>query len=99
MSVNTGDRVIVLAFCNFSYCPLSVYQVPFNSLLRFQRYAPDELLLQKNKKGNYSINTVDRVTVLSLCTFADSPLSTYQVLFNSLVYCQRYVPDNVLLQK
>ena len=25
--VNTGDRVMVLAFCNFLHSPLSVYQV------------------------------------------------------------------------
>ena len=31
-SVNTGDRVMVLAFCNFPYGPLSVYQVSLNYL-------------------------------------------------------------------
>ena len=31
-SVNTGDRVMVLAFCNFSHGPLSVYQVSSNYL-------------------------------------------------------------------
>ena len=29
-SVNTGDRVMVLAFCDFSHGPQSVYQVSFN---------------------------------------------------------------------
>ena len=28
-SVNTRDRAMVLAFCNFLYGPLSVYQVSF----------------------------------------------------------------------
>ena len=27
--VNTGDRVMALAFCNFLYSPLSLYQVSF----------------------------------------------------------------------
>ena len=31
-SVNTGDRVMVLAFCNSPHGPLSVYQVSFNYL-------------------------------------------------------------------
>ena len=30
--VNTGDRVIVFAFCNFTHSPLHVYQVSFNNL-------------------------------------------------------------------
>ena len=34
-SVNTSDRVMVLAFCNFSYSPLSVYQVSLNYLQYF----------------------------------------------------------------
>ena len=29
-SVNTGDSVMVLAFCNFPDSPLSVYQVSLN---------------------------------------------------------------------
>ena len=49
-SMNTGDRVMVIAFCDSPHCPLSVYQVSFNSLLYFQRYASDKLLLQKFKK-------------------------------------------------
>ena len=31
-SVNTGDRVMVLAFCNSPHGPLSVYQVSLNYL-------------------------------------------------------------------
>ena len=42
--------------------------------------------------GRY--NTVDRVKVLTLCNFADGPLSMYQVSFNSLLYFQRYAPEN-----
>ena len=44
-SVNTGDRVTVFKLCNFPYDPLSVYQVSFNSLVYFQRYAPDKLFI------------------------------------------------------
>ena len=46
-SVNTGDRVMVLAFCDSTYGPLSVYQVSFNSLVNFQRYAPVKLFNSK----------------------------------------------------
>ena len=31
-SVNTGDRIMIFAFCNFPHGPLSVYQVSLNSL-------------------------------------------------------------------
>ena len=34
-SVKTGDRVIVLAFCNSPYGPLSVYQVSLNDFQYF----------------------------------------------------------------
>ena len=34
-SVNTVDRVMVLAFCNIPHGPLSVYQVSFNYLSNF----------------------------------------------------------------
>ena len=59
-SVNTGDRIMVLAFCYSSYNPLSVYQVSFNSLVYFQRYTPDKLIIAKIKKRNNSVNTIDR---------------------------------------
>ena len=29
-SINIGDRVMVLAFCNSTHGPLSVYQIPLN---------------------------------------------------------------------
>ena len=32
-SVNTVDRVMILAFCTSADCPLSMYQVSFNSLV------------------------------------------------------------------
>ena len=35
-SVNTGERIMVLAFCHFPYGHLSIYQVSFNSLIYFQ---------------------------------------------------------------
>ena len=53
--VNTGDRVIVLAFCDFPHGPLSVYQVSFNSLVHFQKYAPSKLFIAKIKMGSNSI--------------------------------------------
>ena len=46
-SKKTGNRGLVLALCKFPHEPLSVYQVSFNSLVYFQRYALDKFLLQK----------------------------------------------------
>ena len=77
-----------------------MYQVSFNSLLYFQRYAPEKLFIAKIKKESNSINAVDRVTILASCTSADGPLSMYQVSFNSLlVYFQRYAPDKLFIAK
>ena len=50
-SINIGDKVMILAFCTFSDSPLSMYKVSFNSLVFFQRYAPDKLFIAKIKKG------------------------------------------------
>ena len=65
------------AFCTSSACLLSMYQVSVYSLLYFQRYAPDKLLLQKNKKESNSVNTGDMVMVLAFCTLPYGPLSVY----------------------
>ena len=98
-SVNTGDRVMVLALCNSPHDPLSVYQVSLNHLVYFQRYAPDKLFIAKIKKGSNSVKTGDRVMVLALCSSAHDPLSVYQVSFNSLTYFQRYAPDKLFSAK
>ena len=98
-SVKTGDRVMVLVFCDFPYGPLSVYQVSVNSLVYFQRYSPDKLFIAKMRKGSNSVNTVDKVMILAFRTFSDGPLSMYQVSFNSLVYFQRYAPDKLFIAK
>ena len=63
----TCDRVTILALCTSSDGHLSMYQVSFNSLLYFQRYALDKLFTAKIKNGNNSINTGDRVMVLTFC--------------------------------
>ena len=81
------------------HSPLSRYQVSFNSLVDFQRDTPDKLFIAKIKKGSNSVNTVDRVMIFAFCTLSDGPLSMYQVLFNSLVYVQRYSPDKHLYCK
>ena len=44
-SVNTFDRVMILALCTFADGPLSMHQVSFNTLLYFQNYAPDKFSL------------------------------------------------------
>ena len=77
---------MILAICIFSDDPLSLCQVSFNPLVYFQRYAPEKLLITKSKKGSNSVNTVDRVTLLALCTSTNVPLSNHQVSFYSLVY-------------
>ena len=76
-----------------------MYQIPFNSLVYFQRYAPDKLFIAKIKKGSHSIITVDRVMILAFCTSSDGPLSMYQVSFHSLIYFQRYAPDKLFIGK
>ena len=44
---NTGDRVMVLAFCNSPHSPLSVYQVSFIFFNTFRDMLWTSLLLQK----------------------------------------------------
>ena len=83
--VNTGDRVIVFAFCNFTHSPLSVYQVSFNYLQYFSDMLQTSLLFKKIEKNN-SVITCDRVTVLAFYSFSDSLLSMYHVSFNSLLH-------------
>ena len=51
-SVKIVNRVMIVAFCTFSDGLLSIYQVSFNSLVYFQRYAPDSLFIAKIKKGS-----------------------------------------------
>ena len=74
-SVITCNRVTVLALCTISDDRLSMHQVSFDSLLYFQRYAPDKFNIAKIRKGNNSINTDNRVMVLAFCTSPHCPLS------------------------
>ena len=90
---------MVLAFYDLPYGPLAVYQVSFNSLVYFQRCAPDELFIANIKKESYSVNTVDKVMILAFCTFSDSPLSINQLSFNSLLCFQRLAPDKLFIAK
>ena len=83
-SVNTADRATLLALYTFDDGPLSRYQVSFNALVYFQRYAPDKLFIAKMKKENNPINTVDRVMILALGNSSHDPLSVHQVSFNYL---------------
>ena len=70
---------MVLALCTCSVDILSMYQVLCNSLLYFQRYAPDKLNIAKIRKGSNSVNTGNRVLVLAFCDFHHGLLSVYQV--------------------
>ena len=77
---------MILALCTSSDGCLSMYQVSFNSLLCFQRYAPDKLFTAKIIKGSNSVNTDDRVMVLAFCNSPHDPLLVYQVSLNYLQY-------------
>ena len=98
-SVNTGDRVMVLAFCNSPHGPLSLYQVSFTYLQYVQRHAPDKLTFAKFRKGNNSEITCNSVMVLAICTSSDGRLSMNQVSFNSLLYFQRNAPGQAFYCK
>ena len=76
-----------------------MYQVSFNSLLYFQRYAPDTLFIAKMKKESDSVNTGYRITILTFCISSDGPLSMFQISFNPLLYLQRYAPDKIFIAK
>ena len=52
---------MVLALCISADGLLSMFQVSFNSLVYFQRYAPDKFFFPKIKKGSNSLNIGDRV--------------------------------------
>ena len=58
-----------------------------------------QTFIAKIKKGSNSINTVDIIIILALCTSADSLLSMNQFSFNSCVYFQRYAPDKLFIAK
>ena len=84
---------MVLTLCISSDGHLTKYQVSFNSLLYFQRYAPEIFFTAKIKKGNNSGNTGDRVMVLAFSNSPHGPLSEFQVSLHYLQYFQRYAAD------
>ena len=78
---------------------MTVYQrIKFhlNSLLYFQRYTLDKLLIAKIKKRRRSsyVNTGDMVLVLSFCHSPHGFLFVYQLSFNYVLYFRRYSLDN-----
>ena len=77
ITVITCDRVMALALCTSSDYILSMYQVLFDSLLYFQRYAPDKLNIAKIRKGSNFINTGDRAMVLAFCNSPHGPVPVY----------------------
>ena len=86
MAEQTDAQASLPPLCTSSDGHLSMYQVSFNSLLYFQRYAPDKLFIAKIKKGSNSVNTRDGIVVHAFCKSLPSPLSVYQVLFIYLQY-------------
>ena len=85
MAGQTDTQAPSPAICTSSDGHLSMYQVSFNSLLYFQRYAPDKLFIAKIKKESNSVNTGDRVVILAFFNFLYGTLSVYQV---SPIYLQ-----------
>ena len=95
--VNTSDRVMVQAFCNFLHGPLSVYHLFIFNTLR--DIILTILLLQKHRKGNNSVITCDRVTILASCISTDSgyqcikfyliPIYTFRDMLRIAFYCKK----------
>ena len=71
--------------CTISDGRLSMYQVSFDSLLDFQKYAPHKFNIAKIRKGNNSINTDDTVMVLAFCTSPHSPLTVSSFIYLSSI--------------
>ena len=84
--MNTGDWATVIAFCTCFNGPLLMYQMSFNSLPYFQRYALNKLFIENIIKGSNFVIIGDRVVVLALCNFLHGPLSVYQASFSYLQY-------------
>ena len=63
-----------------------MYQGLFNFLIYCQRYASDKHFIAKNKTVCHSVNTGDRVTIVSFSSFPDGPLSVYLFSLNYLEY-------------
>ena len=76
-SVIICDRGTVNALCTSKNGRLSMYQVSFNSLLRFQKYAPVELSIAKIKNGGNFVNIGDNVMALAFCSFPHGSLLVY----------------------
>ena len=98
-STNIGDRVMVLAFCHSLHSPLLVYRVSFIYLQYFYRYDPEKLTIAKLRKGNKSVITWDRVTVLPLCTSSDGRLSMYHLHVIPFYTFRDMLQTSFLLQK
>ena len=70
---------MILAFYIFSDGPLSIYQVSFDTLIYFQKYAADKLFIAKNKKESNSLILLTGLWFLHYALLADDRLSIYQV--------------------
>ena len=59
---------------------------------------PTNFLLQKIKKGSYSVTIDDRVTSLAFYNSPYGLLSVVQVSFNYLQYFERYALDKIVTE-
>ena len=94
ITINTGNRVMVLALCTSSHYRLSVLQVSFIYLQYYRNMLHTKLLLQKLGR-EITVMTCDSVMVLSPCTSSDDILLIYQVVLNYLLYFHRYAVDKL----
>ena len=97
ITIITCERVMVLALGTSSNDILSMYQVLFNFLLYFQRYARDKLNIAKIRRGSNSVST--KVMVTAFCNSPHSLLSVYQVPFQYIQYFKRCTPDKLIIAK
>ena len=76
-----------------------MYQVSFNYLLSFQRYAPTKFNIAKIRNENNSVNTYNMVIYFTFFSSPQGPLSLFQVTFIYLQYFQRYASDKLTIAK
>ena len=94
--------MIELSFLHSALPLKALYQsIKFNLIpfYTFRNMLHTSFKLQKIKKGSNPVNTSDGVTILAFCTSSDSPLSMYQVSFNSPLYFQIYAPHKLFIAK
>ena len=89
---------MVLVHCTSSHCAWPLYEIVLKSNQYFTSYTPDKVTSytpdkEKNTKGNNSVITLDRVTVLVHCTPTYCGWPLYEIVLKSNLYFSSYAPD------